>query len=658
MTGSVEDKIEDTIYENEALRHRQIRLLTLFPGVNGDNGDSPIRCILKPVHLDDAHPPCYTALSYTWGDNSNKVTIEVNGTEFEVTRNLHLALKHFRNTQDPIPTLWVDAICINQKHDNEKEAQVQFMQSIFSGAQETWGWLGPEVDKSNNAVDLINVLSRVYRNSCQGDNTDPENADKAQWGSLKSPGIEDKLAALDHLLTRDYWYRVWIVQEIVLSKKIVFFCGSRKFCWDSLLFTVYLLNLHTETDFVHNWGNKRDPLRGISGGSQRIMSIQSVRYDYQQNVESELRDSLLSLLSNHRSTGATNAKDKFIALAGLARVRFEDHSINDPKGTQKLQTEATTDGLYAMEVGDVYAFACHLLTRETRYKSLDFLDSAGLPRKYPMPSWVPDWSVIIQSRPSPLLYWQLATKKHEDIVLINATGKPSPLNRTTFSIRENAMLQATGLRVGSIQEVFAAPSEPEPPNKRDPNQTPHSRTKYPTGEHPTDVLWKTIVLDRDLADGIKAPQHWGDVFYQHISQSSSPSFLQQWWAQCKLFKLCGSTLEELGQERSRQLSSPSQSSNPGEELARFKSAFAISVGYRKLATTEKGYLCLVPLDARGGDIVVILVDCSAPVLLRQYGNENTGYKFIGTCYMHGIMHGELVDELQVEDPFTEKFDIR
>ncbi|PMD64719.1 uncharacterized protein K444DRAFT_499797, partial [Hyaloscypha bicolor E] len=179
----------------------QIRLLTLFPGVNGDNGDSPIRCILKPVHLDDAHPPCYTALSYTWGDNSNKVTIEVNGTEFEVTRNLHLALKHFRNTQDPIPTLWVDAICINQKHDNEKEAQVQFMQSIFSGAQETWGWLGPEVDKSNNAVDLINVLSR------------------AQWGSLKSPGIEDKLAALDHLLTRDYWYRVWIVQEIVLSKK-------------------------------------------------------------------------------------------------------------------------------------------------------------------------------------------------------------------------------------------------------------------------------------------------------------------------------------------------------------------------------------------------------------------------------------------------------
>jgi len=26
--------------------------------------------------------------------------------------------------------------------------------------------------------------------------------------------------------------------------------------------------------------------------------------------------------------------------------------------------------------------------------------------------------------------------------------------------------------------------------------------------------------------------------------------------------------------------------------------------------------------------------------------------------VHGIMHGELVDELQVEDPFTERFDIR
>jgi Heterokaryon incompatibility protein (HET) len=658
MSDPVQNTTEDTIYENETLRHRHIRLLTIRPRDSGDADDSMLRCTLQTVRLDDEQPPCYTALSYTWGDNSNKVRIEVNGKDFEATRNLHSALQHFRNTQDPIPTLWVDAICINQNHDNEKEAQVQFMQSIFSGAKETWAWLNHEADESNKAIALINYLATLYLASCNGGNTDPEKADKTRWGSLKSRGIEDELDALDHLLTRPYWYRVWIVQEIVLSKNIVFFCGSRKFSWQALLFAAYLLNSHEETDFIHNRSNKRVRSRGISGGIQRILSVQSVRYDYQQNLKGELRDSLLSLLSNHRSTGATNPKDKFIALAGLAGVDAGKHSIKDPMETERSQTQVTTDGLYAMEVGEVYAFSCNLLTKEKRYKPLDFLDSAGLPRNHPMPSWVPDWSVIIQCRPSPLLYWQLASKKHEKLVHINVAGKPRPLNRSTFSILEKAILQAAGRIVGSIQAVITAPDGSEPLLGHNPDQTTRVRAAYPTGEQPADVLWKTLVLDRDLADGVKAPEHWGDVFYQHIFQSSTPSLLQQWWMQCKHFKLCGSTLEELAEARNRRPSSPSHLSNPDEELARLKSAFTIGVGRRKLATTENGYLCLVPLDADAGDIVVILVDCSAPVLLRKSRNESPKYEFIGTCYVHGIMHGKLVDELDVQNPFPECFDIQ
>ncbi|KAE9374922.1 HET-domain-containing protein, partial [Stipitochalara longipes BDJ] len=201
MGDSTENKFEDPIYENEILRHRQIRLLTILPKDSGEHDDSPIRCVLTPVFLEEK--PIYTALSYTWGHAHDRVTIEVNGNNFPATTNLHSALKHFRNTQHPIPTLWVDAICINQNHNNEKEAQVKFMQNIFSGAQETWAWLGHEENESSKAIDLINDLSH---------------ADKSQWGSLASRGLENHATAMDHLMARHYWYRVWIVQEIVLSK--------------------------------------------------------------------------------------------------------------------------------------------------------------------------------------------------------------------------------------------------------------------------------------------------------------------------------------------------------------------------------------------------------------------------------------------------------
>jgi len=650
MTDSTENNFEDTIYENEALRHRQIRLLTISPKESGENDESPIRCSLGPVDLDKEQP-IYTALSYTWGQVEQPVTIIVNEIDFPATRNLHSALKHFRNTQDPIPTLWVDAICINQNHNNEKEAQVKFMQSIFSGAKETWAWLGHEADESSKAIDLINDLSHVYRNSCSGGQTDPAHADKDQWGTLTSRGLENHASAMGHLMARDYWYRVWIVQEIVLSKNIVFFCGRRKFFWESLLFCAYILN-EPETQYIHGPKHERYIFHGHGGGIQRILTIQSVRNDYQQNVESKMRDSLLSLLSNHRATDASNAKDKFIALAGLANNGNEDHSNDTSNGGAPLK-QNWTDSLYdeTTKVGDVYTLSCKFLIKETRHKPLDFLDSAGLPRnpKYPMPSWVPDWSVI-KGRPSPLLYWQLPTQKHKDLVLINAPGKFNNRKKSTSCIRENGLLRARGRRVGVIKGATTETVQ---------NQQ-HTQIKYPTGQPISEVLWKTLVLGRALNRGIAAPESWEDVFYHYIMSpegpSSPPSFLRSLWKQIKHLSVCGSTLEEIALARSSSFAH--RPPDYETELVKLISAFTIAAGYRRLATTEQGYLCLVPLDARTGDIVVILADCSAPVLVRRLGHVEAGYGFIGTCYAHGIMGGELIDALHIEDPFKEVFDMR
>lgn len=694
MSPAVEDEVRNnvkgTIYEKLPVGPGQIRLLTISTKKDGEEDDAQLRCTLKTVPLDGKTR--YTALSYTWGHESDIVDIVVNEEPFEATANLHAALEHFRNNQVPT-TLWVDAICINQKHDGEKGEQVQLMQDIFSGAEKTWVWLGIEADKSSMAGDLINEL---YRSACREGNASPESADKIQWGSLNIRGLEDKLIALEHLLTRDYWYRVWVVQEIALSKKLTLFCGDHEFSWESLLFTAYFLNIQIDVWIDQSLSRKRNPTRGILGGTQRILSIQSVRHDFQEKLRSELRDSLLFLLSNHRHTGATNEKDKYIALSGLTQKGDKGQLTDNSKTARAASTPTcptcgsekvkVMDNLYdkSKRVGDVYTLACESLTKEQqRHPPLDFLDCAGPPRKFQMPSWVPDWSVIL-GRPSPLLYWQLATKQHDDLVPINAPGasllrysdfaakkqnEPAPLNaqdgahplnKLTFSIQKNGLLWARGRKLDSIKglNIVQTSRIERSEDQKAVHSVQPKAPEYPIHERPSDVLWKTIVLNRTRTAGLKAPDNWGEIFYNYLSRqpiSPTPSFLHQWWAQSKHVKLCGSTLEEIAKER--QLSIPEQIPNSDDALEHFKTAFTNAVGYRKLAPTERGSLGLVPLEAKPGDVVVILADCSAPVLLRWREIEED-YEFIGTCYVHGIMQGEAMTGLDAEERISEEFYIR
>ncbi|KUI68532.1 Heterokaryon incompatibility protein 6, OR allele [Cytospora mali] len=116
----------------------EIRLLSLQPS---KNIDGPIACSLSTISLDDK--PLFEALSYVWGGATATADIFVDGVAFSATTNLHDALKHIRpRTGDP-RIMWIDAICINQNDDSERNHQVPLMQRIYSGAAAAVVWLGP-----------------------------------------------------------------------------------------------------------------------------------------------------------------------------------------------------------------------------------------------------------------------------------------------------------------------------------------------------------------------------------------------------------------------------------------------------------------------------------------------------------------------------------
>ncbi|KAI0975638.1 heterokaryon incompatibility protein-domain-containing protein [Xylaria arbuscula] len=126
---------------------KQIRLLTLLKG----EWDDKIKCKLDVVSLDDK--PQYEALSYVWGSPTDLVDIDVDGVAFWATRNLYVALRRLRSqiqdteTNDDSRTLWVDAVCINQKDVEEKGHQVQLMKDIYSQTTRGLLWLGEEPDE-------------------------------------------------------------------------------------------------------------------------------------------------------------------------------------------------------------------------------------------------------------------------------------------------------------------------------------------------------------------------------------------------------------------------------------------------------------------------------------------------------------------------------
>ncbi|KAI1298083.1 heterokaryon incompatibility protein-domain-containing protein [Xylaria venustula] len=131
---------------------KQIRLLTLLKG----EWDDKIKCKLDVVSLNDK--PQYEALSYVWGSQTDLVDIDVDGVAFPATRNLYVALRRLRaqikNTEpnEDSRTLWVDAVCINQKDAEEKRHQVQLMRDIYSQTTRGLLWLGEEPDEPQPIV--------------------------------------------------------------------------------------------------------------------------------------------------------------------------------------------------------------------------------------------------------------------------------------------------------------------------------------------------------------------------------------------------------------------------------------------------------------------------------------------------------------------------
>ena len=202
---------------------------------------------LYPGDGAEGFQPRYEALSYTWGEVDDRGTIMVEaqqstvgrsakGRQLRVGKNLIVALRHLRDPKTT-RTLWVDALCINQKDKNEKPGQVRRMRDIYRFAYKVVAWLGLEADSSRHAIQTLKYIGGQVEYLEGGHLCPSPDAVEENW---HDPGTElpyesQTWDAVYSLFCRGWFDRVWIIQEILLAdSRALIQCG-----YDTIPFTIF-----------------------------------------------------------------------------------------------------------------------------------------------------------------------------------------------------------------------------------------------------------------------------------------------------------------------------------------------------------------------------------------------------------------------------------
>jgi len=291
---------------------------------------------------------------------------------------------------------WINTVCINQSDVQERNIQVGLMGSIYSFAQHTILYLRPGTIESDIGFQAIRPSKVEFSQSWLPD---------AVWQ-----------LAEQHVLNRSWFSRVWILQELVLSRDPWIQCGRFQIRWDEFYSRLekYSRNLGSETTLssvdpnqqIHCHNQPPFRQRGENGTQKGtrvgrkdyyggLKDMQKMRQGFQLYVYGGLLQggvpSLLEVLVARRCFGVTDPRDMVFAHLG-----FVDTTLSSTENqTALVQIE------YRKSVAEVYTDAARLSIR--RSGNLLVLSQTGninpSLRRSDLPPWVPDWMSPFSGRP-------------------------------------------------------------------------------------------------------------------------------------------------------------------------------------------------------------------------------------------------------------------
>ncbi|PQE16056.1 heterokaryon incompatibility -domain-containing protein [Rutstroemia sp. NJR-2017a WRK4] len=293
--GPVGEEVH-TLYD--ALPSRHIRLLSILP--DGPNGE--VCCQLLPRSLDTQ--PRYTALSYAWGAPSSHRKIILNGESYTVYENLWRFLNQARKLGSRFGGwLWIDALCINQSDNKDKEQQIVLMPDIYQSADLVMIWLGPNYGESDRAMRVLKKPTSYWQ---------AKNNILGVWG--KPAGM-----AIRGICSRRYWGRLWIFQEIMLGQNVEVMCGAMIIPLDSL--KGFLLLVH-----------EQQPSSRVAAKTEYQLIRHSPAWEIIKQMKDQHDRTLWGLMMGTSSLACVQKLDYIYALLGIA-TKGKDDIVPDYKAS-------------------------------------------------------------------------------------------------------------------------------------------------------------------------------------------------------------------------------------------------------------------------------------------------------------------------------------
>ena len=287
--------------------------------------DGMISCAFHVYRILECPP--FIALSYAWGNPLPVHNIKLQGYSYPIRENLHKALKSILNqlstfqeascepldesvlsaskSQESINVFdyfrstapetnrylfWIDQICIDQNNTMERSGQVLIMGQLFSQASLVSSWLGPAQKNDDKAMGLIRR----------------RNLDVEPW----------YWPTITTFCNREYWTRMWIVQEIIQAKRLLLLCGSQTLSFSDLYDFVIDLNDYKKVPYGPDGEIWLQPLiKGIN--SSGLRAVVSVRETLEKKSKTRERFTLHSAITHTYKQQCADDRDRVYALLSL-----------------------------------------------------------------------------------------------------------------------------------------------------------------------------------------------------------------------------------------------------------------------------------------------------------------------------------------------------
>ena len=570
--------------------------------------------------ISDGKNDPYEAVSWCWGkeDPATYLPLRIhetttsNTSTFLVSPTLHIALRCLRYP-DKMRSLWIDAICINQRCIAERNHQVSKMGLVYGEAKNVCIWLGDTDEDSRTALTFIrNQVLELwgFDRLCENLNM------SEQWRSLII------------LMKRPWFSRRWVIQEIALAHSGTLYCGRDSIPWQDFADAISLfVEVESATHRLSEVMKKNVKFHHIPEffadvpwlGAALLVDATSNLFRSSNLGKREPLSSLEYLVSKLSVFDASEPKDIIYALLAIAKDTTPK-SKSSARSRIEASLETLGDGLYSesypvdysLQVIDIYKnFVEFSIRRSDRTRALDIICRPWAPsldrntsdivnnveENRDLPSWIPSLDEASHKMTSHPQIGIRMQRNNADILVglpgfgqrnYNAAGtKEVNLSKIRFDKKSSYYsLSVEGFILDTIGKIQGSAALGNIPFK----WLNAGGWKNVDSDDPPPEFWRTLVADRGP------------------NGQNPPTYYPRALGLC--FKMKGIRRGSLD---TAELINDGQCSIVAEFLRRVQAV----IWNRRLIRTGNGHLGLAHEEAEPDDYICILYGCSVPVILRR-----------------------------------------